>query len=357
MKYALCLALFLPAFTISALAQTPASPAQPLPSDPAAILQLASQVNGLHGADLKPWHLHATWQTLDHGQTEDQGTFEEWWASEQKTKTVFTSSEGNRTAYGTDHGLYLAKDSIAVNPQATVASGLLLQPVPNPQINGSRNIKWKKSKEKEGGVSLNCVLREFVMDNGQPAVMIDAHGASRLAGTQYCFAGNVPAIRTETTGTTKTAFNSVVLFQSQYLAKKIETQDASGRETDISVDLVENLDPFNDADFIPPPDANLQPVVRKVAISSGVAKSNRLGGDPVAYPPEARMNHVQGTVVLRATISTEGKIADLHVLSGPPELQAAAMEAVRSWRYRPYLLNGNPVEVETEINVVFSLSR
>jgi protein TonB len=60
-------------------------------------------------------------------------------------------------------------------------------------------------------------------------------------------------------------------------------------------------------------------------------------------------------VVLQATISKTGTIEGLHVMSGPAMLQQAAMDAVRSWRYRPYLLNNEPVEVETTINVVFTL--
>jgi protein TonB len=60
-------------------------------------------------------------------------------------------------------------------------------------------------------------------------------------------------------------------------------------------------------------------------------------------------------VVLQATISKAGSITNLRVISGPPMLQQAAMDAVRSWRYRPYLLNGDPVEVETTVNVVFNL--
>jgi len=58
---------------------------------------------------------------------------------------------------------------------------------------------------------------------------------------------------------------------------------------------------------------------------------------------------------LQATISKSGTIENLHVVSGPPMLQQAAMDAVRSWRYKPYLLNGDPVEVETQVNVVFNL--
>jgi protein TonB len=73
------------------------------------------------------------------------------------------------------------------------------------------------------------------------------------------------------------------------------------------------------------------------------------------YPPIAKAARVSGTVVLQATISKSGTIENLRVISGPAMLQQSALEAVKSWRYRPYLLNNEPVEVETTVNVVFSL--
>ena len=74
------------------------------------------------------------------------------------------------------------------------------------------------------------------------------------------------------------------------------------------------------------------------------------------YPSLARQVRVQGQVVLRAVISREGTIENLQVLSGHPMLVRAAVDAVRQWKYRPYLLNGEPVEVETEVKVNFILS-
>jgi protein TonB len=75
------------------------------------------------------------------------------------------------------------------------------------------------------------------------------------------------------------------------------------------------------------------------------------------YPELAKVMRVEGTVELAATISKTGTIANLRVVSGPPALQQAAFDAVSNWRYRPYLLNGQPVDVETTVNVVFSLQR
>ena len=78
--------------------------------------------------------------------------------------------------------------------------------------------------------------------------------------------------------------------------------------------------------------------------------------EPV-YPPIAKLTGVQGTVLIKALISTDGRIDQAQVVSGSPLLSPAALEAIRQWRYRPYFLNGGPIEVETEITVNFVLQR
>jgi periplasmic protein TonB len=90
-------------------------------------------------------------------------------------------------------------------------------------------------------------------------------------------------------------------------------------------------------------------------ISQGVAEGQLLVPIRPVYPMIAIQMHLQGTVVVEATISTEGRIENLQVVSGSAILARAAVDAIRMARYRPYMLNGSPVEVETTINVVFSL--
>jgi protein TonB len=102
------------------------------------------------------------------------------------------------------------------------------------------------------------------------------------------------------------------------------------------------------------------PVVRPAAttplrVSSSVVAGLLLRETIPAYPPIARATHTEGTVVLAATISKAGTIENLHVVSGPVMLQQAALDAVKTWLYRPYQLNGQPVEVETTVNVNFRL--
>lgn len=96
-------------------------------------------------------------------------------------------------------------------------------------------------------------------------------------------------------------------------------------------------------------------VPKRVRVSSGVTTGLLVYRVTPVYPVEARREHIQGIVVLQAMISKEGKIEDLKLISGPRELAEAAIDAVQQWRYRPYLLMGEPVAVDTQIQVKFEL--
>jgi protein TonB len=94
-----------------------------------------------------------------------------------------------------------------------------------------------------------------------------------------------------------------------------------------------------------------------IRITSGVQSAKLVFGPRPAYPPLARAARAQGTVKIQAIIGRDGAIKDLQVISGPPLLIAVAIEAVRQWRYLPTLLNGDAVEVVTDIDVNFTIGR
>jgi TonB family protein len=111
----------------------------------------------------------------------------------------------------------------------------------------------------------------------------------------------------------------------------------------------------------PPPGATSTPMPetapppKRVNISAGVAVGLLVSKAPIVYPIDAKKAHVSGTVVLNAIIGRDGTVEDLQVVSGPEMLQQAALDSVKQWRYRPYLLNGEPEEVRTTINIIFTL--
>jgi len=104
----------------------------------------------------------------------------------------------------------------------------------------------------------------------------------------------------------------------------------------------------------PKPPANIT-TPRAVRLSTGVSEGLLIQKIMPPYPPLARQARIQGQVLLQATIGRDGTIENLQVVSGHPLLIGPALQAVKQWRYRPYLLNNEPVEVETQITVNFTL--
>jgi len=95
---------------------------------------------------------------------------------------------------------------------------------------------------------------------------------------------------------------------------------------------------------------------QRIRVSSGVQSGLLIRKVNPTYPPLARQARIQGVVILQAQISKDGNIENLQLISGHPMLAPAAIEAVKQWKYKPYLLNGEPVEVETQVQVNFTLS-
>ncbi len=117
--------------------------------------------------------------------------------------------------------------------------------------------------------------------------------------------------------------------------------------------VIPNVIPVEQTRPAPPP----KPAPQRVIVSGGVSQGYLLRQIQPVYPQIARAARVEGPVVLTAIIGRDGAIENLRAVSGPPLLVSAAIDAVRQWRYRPYLLNGQPVEVETQITVNFILGK
>ena len=105
-----------------------------------------------------------------------------------------------------------------------------------------------------------------------------------------------------------------------------------------------------------PADTSGPGLAKRVRISQGVAMALVADKVPPEYPAEAREQHIQGNVLLRVIVGKEGNVENVQLISGHPLLAAAAIDAVKQWKYRPYLLNGEPVEVQTQVLVNFTLA-
>jgi TonB family protein len=328
----------------SAFAQVPAAPAAPaLPKDPKQLMLLAAQSNGLVGPDLKPWHLHATFKATDEsGNTIDQGTFEELWASRTKFRRTLTGIGYSQTDYGTEHGLMRSGDQqLPPNQVATSVRTEFVEPLPEPSA--LQNLSFDLKELGANGNKLSCL-------SVAPTSIFPAY----LNGQVFCLDVNKPFIRIDVISSTMTqaVHTRVLTFQGRFLAGDLQFFKATKLVLTAHLESIDLLDPVDDAIFTPTPDAKFVPRYINIAgVAAGMLKEKTA---PI-YPPDAKAAGVSGTVVLQSTIGTDGRVRDLKVISGPPELQKAALEAVSTWVYRPYLFNGQPVEVNTVVNVIFML--
>ncbi len=104
----------------------------------------------------------------------------------------------------------------------------------------------------------------------------------------------------------------------------------------------------------PPPAAGAAKPAGPQRISSGVMQGLAISQPQPVYPDEAKAKHIQGVVVLHARIAKDGTVKDLQLISGPPALVVSAIDAVRQWKYKPYLLNDEPTEVDTTVNINYT---
>jgi TonB family protein len=185
-------------------------------------------------------------------------------------------------------------------------------------------------------------LTATIADHG---VLLGKISDKDLAAESYCEVFAMESVK------------SGVLQEDECLKAVDGQQDTNEKATDDPHSQFQQLrdDLTHQGHAVPSSDTNGSAQPQKENISGEVAMGLLFNKTVPVYPPIAKAARVSGTVVLEATISKTGVIEDLHVISGPAMLIQAALDAVRTWQYRPYLVNGEPVEVETTVNVVFTL--
>lgn len=300
---------------------------------------LAAQLNGLGSMSAHPWHVKANFQTFDaDGRPKDQGVFEEWWAGPEKYKISYASSGFNQVFYRDhDKKLTTGDNGWTPLPQEMVEKYLVY---PLPAGSKIERESFAESNRKIGKVKLRCVQPK----HSSPLP------AGRLA---YCLASEIPAIQVESShGSMYVLFGKIVTAGGHYVAEQIIARNSNLPIVEISVVSLEFPSKIDDAVFAPLGKVSPAPVPR---FHSSVLAGKRIGGEDPHYPASAKAQRIQGMVMLDAKITKAGTIGDLSVVSGPKELQKAAFDAVNTWKYEPYLLNGQPVEVRTEIDVIYTM--
>jgi TonB family protein len=336
-------------FTIAALAQTSPQiePAIKMPTDPKTLMDLAAESNGLAKDGIKPWHLTLSFQTMDDkGNIKDKGTIEESWVGTHKYKRTSKTDTMTLFEYGTEKGVLRSGPH---DPPGTLLESILDefdQPFPNEKARENWILELKDRQS--GEHTLKCL---------QVKAFKTPAGDRPLNGPIYCLDPDKPYLRivANPVNATQILYNNRRLFQGQSFPGDIESHRDGKIEFKAHLEHFEQIDTADEAAFTPPSDATL--VERKISISAAVAQGQLIKNVTPEYPPYAKAAGIQGVVTLRATIGKDGHVTNVHAANGPSQLQQAAEKAVRYWVYKPYLLDGEPVTVETVINVVFSLGR
>lgn len=328
-----------------------------MPKDPKDLMLLAARVNGL-GPNMKPWHLKADFQTFDaDGQPLDRGVFEEWWAASEKWKMSYSSKNFSQVIYrnGDMSSRMMTGDSGWIPVKDRIATHTLYEDFAAEKSIEKANLRV--IDRKIGAVSLHCVVPFRVA----PALMAseDFAGNPTLA---FRGMGGLPTVCLNPDSAVVRAvvydsgfsmvFDNVVQADGHYIPRDLWLRSGNLPIAHLVVNTLEIPARIDDSIFVAPPSAVTIPVQR---YNPAVKAGHRTGGDNPTYPHLAKTRLVQGLVVLQATITKNGKISDLRVVSGPKELRQSAFDAVKTWKYKPYLLNGQPVEMETVINVIYTL--
>ena len=348
--FALSLTVLLPSF-----GQTAVSPGASLPKEPHEIFAAAAPYYDFSSPDLKPWHMKVSYQFYDmKGKPAEQGTWEYWWVSPKVSRSSLTRSGAEHTTWSSADGARYRKDSGGPLRffERTIEATLLF-PLPRPKVLESGKTKLELKMVPEDKPVVACVLtrpQQLVNGNLQVSNGVPDH---------YCFDPATLVLRESYSNQLTTQYSQIVKVQGRYLAQQVVVTEDKRKLFTASVEAVDSLNAA-DAALAPPADAVLEKAAKSLQEDrdGGVTAGALVKKIPPIYPATSKMAHEQGTVVIAATIGTDGKIHDLEVVVAPSALLAeAAADAVKHWEYKPYLLNGVPVEVETLVNVMFVMGR
>jgi hypothetical protein len=298
------------------------------PGEAATWLQTQIALNGLQSTGMHPWHIVISYdQFNDHGDKVHSGVVEERWAAPRKYTVTYKSDTLNQTDYVTDHGLYRLGDQRWPSPAEAQVRAEVLDPFSH--LSTLQDFHAIAIDRTFGPHTLHCVGFE------KPGGM--------TSPDQYCFDADSSVLRyVRGEGWNQTAYNDITQVEGRNIAHDVEVTDGGHPFLMLQVKLIEPILEPDEKDFTPPAEA--------VALAgqrvTGVAPKPLQTGFP-EWPTSLLHQHF--TVTLQIVIGKDGRVTSAQGLTGPPEAFKAAEAAARKWRYQPYLVAGEPTEVETKI--------
>lgn len=303
--------------------------------------------SSLEKEGMAPWHMRMTFQLYDlDGKKKETGTVEEWWSSSTQRKVVVDSPSYH---LGGASGDAATKD----RREAYLVHQLLSQVVdPVPQYRVSDKVDLHEEPQKFGNATLSCLVLEAIGPGGMRASpAISPHLCTEPDKTVlrvYIDSNNMFAVRNK-----MGKFRDVELGIDNTI--NYDGKPAISGHIEALEAYQPDSQPANATKTVPPATEPVPPPQPR--IPGGVLAGRILHKQQPSYPVDMRQRHIAGTVVLSAVITKTGTISSLEVIASPnPSLSDAAIDAVKTWTYQPYLLNGEPTEVDTTITVNFNLN-
>jgi hypothetical protein len=309
-----------------------ASPIAPVdPSNLVAWIKQESAANGLSAADVHPWHIVIAYDQFDgDGDNFNSGILEEFWAGPRKFKRIYKSDNLNQTDYATEHGLFRLGDQRWPNRAEAQVRSEVVEPFS--YASSLQGVQASSVERQFGKYTLNC----FVMKNGAGGISIPA---------QYCFEDSSTTLRyVRGFGWFQTAYNDIISFQGRNIERDIEVTDGGKPFLKLRVKTIEPIEQIDENDFMPSADA----------VNLSGKRVNGVAVKPIKQPfpewPQAlRQEHFK--VEVQIVIGTDGHVVSAQAVTGPSKAYKAAEDTVRKWIFQPYLVLGEPVEVESKVQL------
>jgi TonB family protein len=314
------------------------------PKTPEEFFARARKLSDLEAAGI-PFHLKATYVASGDVEFTGNGTYEEWWQSKDQWRKEATL--GNFRYVAIQNSGKLSEYADGEYVPWRLRQVLSSVPIQFPTVSDSKD-EWKRQDRKLGEVKLAGFYRE---PNGTEVVYLTYDGLLRV---RYAKADT-------------TIYNDFQSFQNILFPRAIDVIEEDKPVLTIRVNQLEPLGPdaktLSALSAIPSgfPTSPPRPVPGNAAsgpipVSAGLMRGRLIHSPPPEYPIEAKQLGMQGTVIIASMIDKNGELREPHVVSSAGELlDSAALNTVRKWKYKPYVLNGQPVAVLTTITVKFQL--
>ncbi len=306
-------------------------------------LLTATDMSSLESVYQRPWHMKVQIDVPDKNkQPGPVGTIERW-QDAGKSRTVYLVGNTKLTELNVDDKQYRVQEGDPIPDAVRDAFLAILHPGPSVQaLNGTLP---ELHKQTIGKVTLDCIMLARTLPAGQVAPL-------GLFPT-YCLTDDGQIAASYNLGSWTISTSNQERFLDHSVAMNVSVRQSSALLARAKVVELKAYTP-EPGEFDPTPE--LVASAKSVRLSGAVVAGRKTHSIAPIYPDSARSAHVSGTVLLSVTIGEDGLIEYLVPLSTPTvDFAIAAMTAVRQWQYKPYLLNGQPVRVNTTVTVNFNL--